>query len=186
MTHSFSGKINQLVIVLLVAVATVAAQDATPWQTIRDPQGVFQVRMPGAATAKVDSIETAMGTAAYHVFFYQEPNEQADNLFYMLSYTDYPDSTFHADSTAFIQEFFQSTVDAATLSVEGKLIYENADNWRQYPGYRWRIQYLDDQAVIKTRAFLVGDRYYALQTISIVQRAVNEGTDRFFRSFKLL
>ena len=171
---------------LLALVGSLTAQDTTPWQTVRDAAGNFSVRMPGAPTAKVDSIGTSMGTTAYHVFFYQEPDEQSDNLFYMLSYTDYPPGTFHADSTELLREFWQSTIDAATLSVEGKLIYENEDPWHQHPGWRWRIQYLEDRAVIKTRAFLVGDRYYALQTISIRERAVNEATDRFFRSFRLL
>ena len=187
MTQLFFRKTRQILCLLfLVTALTAFGQVGAPWEKIESLEGNFRLQMPGAATTKVDSITTAMGKVAYHVYFFQEPDNTADNLFYMLSYADYPDSTFHPDSTELLHEFWTTTADAAADAVDGELIYQTPENWFEHPGYRWRIQYLEDRAVVKTHAFLVEDRYYALQTISLRERTINPSTDRFFNSFRLL
>ena len=114
----------------------------------------------------MDSIDTEIGTLAYHTFYYQEDEKTADNLFYMLSYCDYPEETVHSDSSALLIPFFDATIDAAVLSVDGELIYQDYIKKDDYPGMFWRIEYLENQAVIKTKAYVVANRFYSLQVIS--------------------
>ena len=163
-----------------------AQESRTEWLRYESLEGRFRLQMPAEVSTSVDTVRTPLGELAYHVFYYQSPQEDADNLFYMLSYTDYPTGTFHQDSTEFLQEFWKTTAQAAAESVDGTLIYHNKEPYQGYSGHFWRVQYLEDRAVVKTKAFLVGDRYYALQTIALRERALNPATDRFFDSFHLL
>ncbi|RMG78204.1 MAG: hypothetical protein D6714_18500, partial [Bacteroidetes bacterium] len=133
------------------------------WQTFESYEGRFRVLAPGAMTEKIDSIQTDVGTLAYHVFFHQSDNKDADNLFYMVSYCDYPAGSVHSDSTELLAPFFEATLESAAASVDGKLIYADDIRYDDYPGKFWRIDYLDGQAIIKTKAFLVKNRYYSLQ-----------------------
>lgn len=158
----------------------------TGWQEYTSLEGRFRILTPGEITQKVDTVSTEVGTIAYHTFYYQSPAKDADNLFYMVSYCDYPEGTFPADSTALLEEFFATTIEAATTAVDGKMIYTTDIQLENHPGKFWRINYLDDKAVIKTKAFMVGDRYYAVQVISYQEGNINEAANRFFDSFHLL
>jgi hypothetical protein len=104
----------------------------------------------------------------------------------MVSYCDYPEGSIHSDSTEVLPEFFQATIESATLAVQGELIYSDPLNMESYPGWQWRIDYLDGQVTIKTRAFVVGSRYYALQTIMYKNKTFNRSSNRFFQSFQFL
>jgi hypothetical protein len=104
----------------------------------------------------------------------------------MVSYCDYPEGTFPADSTALLEEFFATTIEAATTAVDGEMIYTTDIQLKDHPGKFWRINYLDDKAVIKTKAYMVGDRYYAVQVISYQEGNINNAANRFFDSFRLL
>lgn len=141
---------------------------------------------PGALTKKVDTLETAIGAIAYHTYFYQSAGTGPENYFYMLSYCAYPPRAVHSDSTALLEDFFQATVESAVASVDGDLIYMNEISLDDYPGRFWRIDYLDEQAIIRTRAYLVENRYYAIQTITHRDRSLNTASDRFLDSFRLL
>lgn len=157
------------------------------WQAFRSYEGRFSVLAPGPLQEKVDSIETAVGKLAYHTFFYQPPaSDSTDNLLYMLSYCDYPPFTLDADSTELLAAFFEATIEAAVESVDGELAYSSEQGHLGYPGRIWRIDYLRGQAVIKTRALVVGNRYYALQTATVKGRSLNPATGRFLDSFRLL
>lgn len=159
---------------------------AQSWPEEVHYEGKFRVRTPAALAERVDTIEVAIGALPYHVLYYQSPDLEADNLFYMVSYTDYPAGAAHADSTALLEAFWQTTVAASVESLGGELLYENTAPFGDYPGHRWRVDYLDGKAIVKTWAFLRGNRYYALQTIALKDKSLNPSTDRFFRSFELL
>jgi hypothetical protein len=156
------------------------------WQEYTSLEGRFRILAPGEMTQKVDTVSTEVGTLAYRTVFHQSPAKDADNLFYMVSYCDYPEGTFPADSSALLEEFFATTIEAAAASVDGEMIYTTDIQLKDHPGKFWRINYLDGKAVIKTKAYMVGDRYYAVQVISYKEGNINAAADRFFDSFHLL
>lgn len=156
------------------------------WQEYHSYSGKFSILTLGEMTEKVDSIATNIGKLAYHTFFYQPPAADADNVLYMLSYVDYPEGTIHADSTELLTEFFKETIATAASSVKGVLLYTNDWKYNNYPGKVWRIDYLNGKAIIKTKACVIGNRYYALQTVTRKEKSLNFAADRFLDSFKLI
>ena len=155
------------------------------WKELKSYEGNFRILCPGEMEVKVDSMITGIGQLAYHTFYFQDDNT-AENLLYMLSYCDYPEYTVHSDSTELHQEFFKATLESAVNSVNGVLLYSDDMDFRGYPGKVWRIDYLNGMAVIKTRAYLIGNRYYSLQTITLKERSLNTASDKFLDSFRLL
>jgi hypothetical protein len=131
-------------------------------------------------------LKTEIGTLTYHTFFIQSREKEAENLYYMVSYCDYPEGVIFTDSTELVLEFFQATLETAVQSVNGKLMWATDVQLGPYPGKFWRIDYLDGKAIIKTKAYLAGRRYYSLQTISYREKNINASADRFFDSFLIL
>lgn len=178
-------------LVLSITITTVGASFAQPsklkWSEFSSYDGRFRLKTPGEMKEVVDSIETAIGLLAYHTFFHESAEvPSTENLVYMVSYCDYPAQSMHSDSLELLDEFFEATIDAAVNSVRGELRYSDAISLKDYPGRIWRIDYLEGGAVIKTKAFFVGRRYYAIQTITTRSKSLNTDTDKFFDSFALL
>lgn len=176
----------RVVLLLLLLGTSLVGFTQTDWESVVNMDGRFRINAPAALTERVDTIETAVGSLVYHTFFHQTDIQSAENALYMLSYVDYPVGAMHSDSTALLQDFFVETTTAAADAVKGELLYAAAAELDNYPGQVWRIDYLDGGAVIKTRAFMVNQRYYALQTISLRERNLNESSERFLDSFELL
>ncbi|MDX1943493.1 MAG: hypothetical protein SFU99_23200 [Saprospiraceae bacterium] len=156
------------------------------WREFNSYDGRFSILSPGEMKEKIDSIQTPIGILTYHTFFFQANQENADNVLYMLSYCDYPEGSMHSDSTELLQEFFDATLESATASVKGELMYERNAKYKNYPGKIWRIDYLDGKALIKTKAFVIERRYYTIQTITRKDRSLNFSSEKFLDSFKLL
>lgn len=174
------------IFILFLFPLILTAQEDGPWNNYHSLEGDFSIDWPeGEMVQRADTIQTALGEQVYHIFMVQK-NEKADNVMYMLSYCDYPEGTVHSDSTDLLQEFFEATMDQAAKSVNGELTYYDFTWYKDYPGYLWRIDYLDGKALIKTKAFLVENRYYAIQTVTIRPKSLNLSTDRFMDSFKVI
>ena len=170
---------------LFLLPSVVFAQEAS-WQEHTNAEGRFRISLPGSFTEKVDSLETEVGHLVYHTFFLQTDEKTADNLFYMVSYCDYPASVVFADSVGLAEELFQTTIESAAEAMKGSVAYSSDIQLDKYPGKQWRIDYLDGKAVIKNRAYLVGNRFYSLQTISFKEKSLNSDGTKFFDSFRLL
>jgi len=192
---TISNSMNKVVFVLLfagIAPSIMAQTTATgselgdKWITYTAPDRAFELQAPGVLNEKADTLSTPVGDLVYHTAFFQQEKTDADNLFYMVGYCDYPEGSIHSDSTEVLPEFFQATIESATLAVQGELIYSDPLDMESYPGWQWRIDYLDGQVTIKTRAFVVGSRYYALQTIMYKNKTLNRSSNRFFQSFRFL
>jgi len=155
------------------------------WQIQRIYEGRFSVSIPGELKLKTDTVSAPLGRMAYHTYFYQPQEKNSDILVYMVSYCDYPEGALPADSLELIKAFFDATVEAAAAGVEGKVIYASDLDIQGYPGRIWRIQYLNDQAVIKTKACLAGNRYYSVQVVCYKEKSLHNSVDKFLDSFKL-
>lgn len=170
--------------ILLLVSSLVFSQ--TQWQLQTNLDGRFSIQLPGSFTEKTDTVKTEVGQLVYHTFFLQTDEKTDDNLFYMVSYCDYPASVAFADSVDLVKEFFQTTLESAVETVHGELAYSADIQLEKYPGMTWRIDYLEGKVVIKNRAYLVGSRYYSLQTISWKEKSMNSAGTQFFDSFRLL
>lgn len=154
-----------------------------PWKEYKSVEGKFQVLTPGDFDKAVDTVRTDLGKLAYHILVYNNQQKNAENLFYMITFCDYPPGTIHSDSTGLLKDFFEASIDQAASSVKGEVVYQSDVSLQGYPGKVWRINYLRDQAVIKTKAFMVRNRFYSIQTVTLKDMAMNAASERFFDSF---
>ncbi len=158
----------------------------TKWHPFTSEKGKFTVLAPGEFIEKFNSVETPIGATEYHTFLYQSEDDKADNLVYMISYCDYPEGSIHSDSTELVKEFLEVTVESAVKSVKGELFYSSEISLGKFPGILWRVNYQDGEATIKTKSYLVGRRYYSVQTVTYKEKGLNPFIDKFLDSFKLI
>lgn len=184
-------KVNVIFVLMLAAIpwrsfaihAHVADSIQLPLQLFTSFDGAFSIKTPAAFTEKVDTIDTALGKLVYHTFYCVAAATDADNQVYMVNYCDYPVGALPKDSTALIKAFFEATVEEAASSVRGDIIYAADTDIQGYPGKIWRISYLNEKAVIKTKACLADNRYYAVQVATQKEKSLNNLADRFLDSF---
>jgi hypothetical protein len=167
----------------LAAFVCAVGWKADAWQELQSVEGRFRALTPGTMSEKVNTVKTNIGNIAYHTFVFQDESKNADNLAYIISYCDYPEGTAHSDSTNMLEEFFNATIETATNSVRGELIYSNAISLKNYPGRHWRVDYDAGAGVIKTKSYLVKNRYYSIQVITLREKSINPSTDKFMDSF---
>lgn len=156
------------------------------WDRFISEKGGFSIMVPGEMTQKENVVETEIGELTYHVYFHKPEEKTADNFLYMVSYCDYPEGTVHSDSTELLAEFFEATVESSVFSIDGDLFYSADIDYRGYPGKMWRVNYGDNTAAIKTKAFVVRSRYYAIQAITLRDKSLNGSIDKFLDSFQLI
>lgn len=161
------------------------AQERSSWQVFSPIEGRFKVNSPGKMDHQADTIDTKIGPLVYHTYFCAIGQEKVPDFVYMVSFVDYPPATVHSDSTALLTDFFAATMDQAAFSIAGEVIYQQAIRVAGFPGYLWRINYHDD-GVIKTKALLAENRYYAIQAVTHKAQALSSDVDRFLDSFQIL
>ena len=175
--------------VILFFTITTTLFFASTWIEFKDVNGKFRVLVPGEMTEKTTPIETEMGKVAYHQFYYRSPEKDAENVYYVVNYCDYPKGAFPSDSTALISDFLNETVSASAKSIKGELIYVDdilLGGNANFKGKIWRVQYNNNRALIKSKCFLAGDRFYLVQAITVKAMTLNSAADKFLDSFQVL
>jgi hypothetical protein len=173
-------------IVFAIAILLVTASFTnTEWMQFRNIDGRFKVLTRGNLVEKMATIETSIGTIESHQFVYK-PAEKEENLAYIIMYYDFPEGGMHSDSTELLKEFFDTTVEEAVAKLQGTLIYQNDLEQEGYRARQWRVNYADNQVAIRSRAFMVKQRFYLLQTIGLTEIDQNNVSEYFINSFKLL
>ena len=156
------------------------------WTTFHSVDGRFSIPTPQSLEHRESELETPMGAIRYHTFFYQPTSDPNGNQFFSVSYCDYPEGALHSDSTEILEEFFAETLKESAFSVNGELRYSEAIVFNGYPGRFWRVDYLNGQAVIKSRAFVVAERFYVIQVVTLREKSANSDLSKFLEGFKLL
>lgn len=157
------------------------------WEEFNSYDGGFRVRTPGPFAERIDTVKTAIGPIAYHSFmFVMNKEAYAENVFYMVSYCDYPKGALHNDSLELTTAFLDATIDEAVKAVRGELVYQQPIEINGFPGRFWRIHYRSGDAVIKTKAYVINNRYYQIQTAMTQEMGLNKASDEFLDSFRII
>ena len=160
-------------------------QSFLPWREFKSFDGKFRVVVPeGEMTEKISKIKTDLGDIPFHTFLNRPKDKSTDNMFYLVNYCDYPKGTFPADSMDLINEFLTTTIEQSAHSVGGMITYSGDIEQRGSKGKIWRVQYNNDKALIKSKCYIVGDRFYMIQTMMLREKAVNPSADKFLDSFQ--
>ncbi|MBC7884296.1 MAG: hypothetical protein H7X99_02395 [Saprospiraceae bacterium] len=153
------------------------------WKKFSPPDQPFEVMTPVVMKNGEKKILTDLGQLFSTTWMCQGEGDDP-NFIYSLSYVDYPAGTFHADSTALIDDFFNISVDTNIKNLGGTLVYKSDLPYGPHPGVIYRASYNNNGAVIKSRMMLIGDRFYALQVFTLSEKSLNPEMDRFLNSFK--
>ena len=176
---------NSKIILFVLISLTLTGFTTLNWQEFKSNEGKFIVKVPGEMTEKTRTMKTDMGDLNFHQFIFKPQEKNPDNVFYLVSYCDYPKGTFPKDSTELINDFFNETIETSVKSVAGKLAYQSDIQLVTYLGKIWRVTYNKENATIKSKCFLVNDRFYMLQTMMTKTKSMNLAADKFLDSFQI-
>lgn len=150
------------------------------WRSIEMKEGKCSVLMPFEPQKVLDTLETAIG----QVVNYQYYARQGQTTF-MVSFWEYPPEALPVDSLDFVQDFFEATIAESLSSTQGVLVYQTTDDFFEWPGQLWRIEFGDPLKGIKAKGILIANRFYLIQVVSLINNFASDPyPDRFIRSFK--
>ncbi len=175
---------KQLVCFFLLIPFVSVTLDAQAWVKFSPPGQPFEIACPGIMKQGEKKLLTEVGEMHPVTWVYQGA-EKESNYIYSISYVDYPDGSFHPDSTALIDEFFKVSMDTHIQDLKGELVYKTTAGYYSYPGMMYRVSYNKNKAVTKSRMILAGDRFYALQVYTISEKSLNQDMDKFLNSFEI-
>jgi hypothetical protein len=173
------------IILGLVISCTLLSFTPPEWKSYRNIDGMFKVLTRGAFQQKTIKAQTTIGEITTKTFIYQ-PEEQEENLVYMITYYDFPKGSIHSDSTELLKDFFKNTIEQSAESVNGKVIYTNELEQQGYRAWQWRVNYQEGKVAIRTRSFLINNRFYSIQTVGLTDAPSNNTADFFMNSLKIL
>jgi len=156
------------------------------WITFTSIEGHFQIEAPATLESRIQQISTPVGTIDYHTFFHDAQTDTAGNFLFLISTCNYPEGTIHSDSIAILEEFFTATVEQSVHAVSGEVVFTDKIRYRSFPGRFWRIHYNNGRTVMKTKCFLVDDRFFSIQVAVDANYSLHPAIDRFFDSFKVI
>lgn len=155
---------------------------ALVWQPFKPSDGSFTVMMPGEVKEKKVTAQTAVGPLESKMYYSETKDSSESNFIFGINYCDYP--VYLADSADLSEELLTSTVEEYALQVNGRVVYSSPDHTYGTQGRVWRIHYNQDHNVLKGRAFVYKNRYYALLAYA-KNDPTKDHSDRFFNSFVL-
>ncbi len=171
---------------ILLFISFIFGTSFQSWEEFQSYEGRFKVLVPGKMQRNERIIHTDIGAIKYVTHYYQNVESEVENNVYMVSYCDYPNHSIHSDSTDLIEMFFENTLESAAKSLSGEVRYVDKMNYKDYPGRFWRIDYRNGTATMKTRAFLIKNRFYTVQTAMERGKSLNDAADKFMDSFAVL
>lgn len=179
---------NKLLILFLIALPLCSfTPGSASWQEIRPTRGNYSVLMPGVPTEQNKPVNSAAyGTLTLALSMLQPEKGTDPNVLYASSFTDYPAGTIHSDSTEILTEFFNSSRDGGLAAIQGKLLTESVIELNGYPGREQRVDFKNGLAIIKYRHYLVKNRLYTLQVITLKTNNFNTSINKFLDSFRLI
>lgn len=156
---------------------------AQEWKVFNSFNGGFSVLSPGILQEKAAIVTTSSGEVDLNTLYLSTKDDSLGNYVYIINYYDIEKGLFPKDSIDLTNIFLSNTMDQSVSDINGHIIYQNPFRFGAYTGLMWRAEY--EGGAVKSRAFVINNRFYMLQVFSEKRNALNRNVDRFLESFSL-
>ncbi len=160
------------------------AKTNTPWVLVKsgDAQLLFPDR-PQETTKELRA-ETGFHTVVFDLYQATKESIEIDgNTSFVFSYSDYPNAeNFNAMEK---EAFFDRRRDGAILNSNGQILLEERIFYHGHEGRRCRSLLENGALVSNFYCYLIGNRFYIMQVITIRKFDHNAMIDKFLNSFEL-
>lgn len=144
------------------------------------------VQFPQQPTDQSGIINTDKGDLKVNIYAYSaNANAGDDNLAYIFTETEYPDSTINSDKKDKLDEFFKNSVEGVVNKFHGKLLSQAITTIDGFPGRQLKIHLEQQSSVINILFYLVKNRMYMLETVTAKDRDSNTSIKKFMNSFEI-
>ncbi|RNC86290.1 MAG: hypothetical protein ED556_08325 [Winogradskyella sp.] len=177
---------NLLFAIAFLLTLSLNAQD---WVTVKDIDLGYRLDFPTTATKDNKDVPTAKGNVVMHTYT-AYPAAGDDNILYMSSFSEYPESFFPEGlkTQEQIDTVLEGAVNGAVTNVNGTLLSKKDIVFNGYPGRHFKIEV--DQAgstyILTMWNILVDYRMYIVQTIALKGSEENDNFKKFLDSFELI
>jgi hypothetical protein len=165
------GRFFIIALLICAACASQASAQAPPWTKYSSPEGRFTVLMPADPMREEQSKETR-GEKVVMRFF----TAGSEKGIFIVAYADYRMSG--------VKQELDANRDSFLRGMKATLLSESDIKLRENPGREIRAE--RDRLSIRSRIFLVGQRYYQVVAITPATLPGNLEADRFLNSFELM
>jgi hypothetical protein len=174
-------------IAVVVAVTFISVSFRSPGDWFQFKSDGYNISFPVKPTADTKMIQSEVGELKMGINMYDasKSGNKDDNLVYMTMSTEYPDSVINSDMKEKLPTLFRNAVDGSVKRVGGKLLSETEIEIEGFPGREIKVDYRDGLAVIKAQYYLVKNKMFAIQVITLTGKFPNASQELFMKSFQL-
>ncbi len=145
-----------------------------------------KIYFPDKPTDRSGIVSTAKGDLKVNIYSYNASNVGEDNLAYILTETEYPDSLINSDNKDKLDAFFKNSIDGIANNFHGKLMSESKTEIKGFPGRQVKLGIQQGKSIINIRLYLVKNRMYMLEIITAADKDYNRSINKFMNSFEIM
>lgn len=160
------------------------------YQLYKSDLGRFSVEGPGQPKIQKTKVPTQAGVIDYHIFMFMDKSPACGGALrgcvMMASYADYPAAVIKKSDP---EKILDGGRNGAVRKVKGKLVSEKKIKLAGFPGRDIRVEApaprIGGKMVIFARIFMVQNRMFMFQSLSMSQQATNPNMQKFLDSIKV-
>jgi hypothetical protein len=169
---------------ILLACATLSFVPLDEWIMVRTAN--CKIFFPEEPIDQSRTVNTAKGDLKVNIYLYKaSPNTKDENIAYILTETEYPDSVMSSDKTDKLEEFFKNSIDGVVNNFHSKLLSQSTTQINGFPGREVKLDLQNGKAIMNIRFYLVKNRMYMLETITNADKDANKSIEKFMNSFEI-
>ncbi len=179
---------NLLVLFAMLFYSFACFSQDTEWITVKSIEKGYRIDFPGEAKDNSQDVQTEKGTVIMHTYQLQPVN--SDNLIYMTSFTEYPESFFSdgLDTLEKQTKVLNNSVNGAVTNTKGTLVSDEKILFNGFNGRKVKISINPggESYIITMKIVLTDFKLYLVQTIALKGKEDNLDGSHFFDSFELI
>lgn len=148
------------------------------WHKVVSYRGAFAARMPDRPEEIMEQLPVEGGNVTVRLYKFED---RALNIFYLVSFYDYPEWYTLEDQPG----FFRQVISRSVSRSGGILLLERDISNDQFKGKEIEIQ-VDEDYTIRVRFYMVGNRMYQVALGATGRKAYSKQNEAFLRSFRIL
>ena len=160
------------------------------YQEYKSDVGRFSVVGPGKPTVTKTKVPTAAGVIDYHIIMFTDKSAACGGALrgcvMMASYADYPAAIIKKSNP---EKILDGGRNGAVKKVKGRLVSEKKIKLAGFPGRDIKVEApaprVGGKMIIYARIFMVQNRMFMFQALSMARQATNPNMQKFLDSIKV-